>query len=76
MKFNTRRKKKFFKINKRKAYKFIQHTFHVMWEPSKGRPKEMVKPEHFYIRFDEEQKVMKKQQRAKGMKQVDREAQQ
>ena len=44
------------------------------WEPSKGRPKEMVKPEHFYIRFDEEQKVMKKQQRAKGMKQVDREA--
>ena len=34
----------------------------------------MVKPEHFYIRFDEEQKVMKKQQRTKGMKQVEREA--
>lgn len=43
------------------------------WEPSKGRPKEMVKPEHFYIRSDE-QKVMKKHQRTKGMKQVNREA--
>lgn len=47
MNFNSHRKKIFFNINKRKAYKFIQHTFHVTWEPSKGRSKEMVKPEHF-----------------------------